>query len=539
MPVFEITAPDGKTYDVEGADARGALAALQKHVGSPTVSAPPVSTAADVAKSAVSGVGKGLTGLAGLPGDLAEYGARGLDRATKFIGGKLGVDVPDRADRPPTFGSADIQKGVEGVTGEFYKPQTTYGKYAHTVGEFAPGILGGPGGLARKAITQVALPGVASEAAGQATEGKAAEPYARVAGALAGGLAPSAIGRAITPAPTSAGRQRLVDVLQGEGVTSLTAGQKTGNEALRYAESALGNAPFTGGAANKITREGQEQFTQAAMRRAGGGENAGPEVLAANQQRLGNEFQALSARNTLQMDQQFAGDVRQVIQDYGRVLPSEQRQQLYNVITDLAQHGNAIPGTVYQTTRSRLNRIVQNNRAGVGDAEFGGAMRGLRNALDDAMERSIIPADRGAWQAARREYSAQKTIEKAASKAGEATAEGQITPANLRNTVAANNRSAYARGEGDFSELARAGAGVMAPMPQSGTANRSMFYNIANLMTLGAAPAAAGRALMSGPVQSYLGNQIATPMLQNLNPRQQAVVGAMMAAEQQRLGSPH
>lgn len=34
MAVFEITAPDGKTYEIEGANAQGALAALQKHLGS-------------------------------------------------------------------------------------------------------------------------------------------------------------------------------------------------------------------------------------------------------------------------------------------------------------------------------------------------------------------------------------------------------------------------------------------------------------------------------------------------------------------------
>jgi hypothetical protein len=33
MPTFDITAPDGKVYEIEGANAQGALAALQKHLG--------------------------------------------------------------------------------------------------------------------------------------------------------------------------------------------------------------------------------------------------------------------------------------------------------------------------------------------------------------------------------------------------------------------------------------------------------------------------------------------------------------------------
>lgn len=182
----------------------------------------------------------------------------------------------------------------------------------------------------------------------------------------------------------------------------------------------------------------------------------------------------------------------------------------------------------------------------------------MRDALDNAMRRSISPADREAWDTARREYGAQKVIEKTASRAGEATAEGQLVPANLRNTVSIENRGAYARGEGDFADLARAGAGVMGSMPQSGTAPRAAVHMIASLLGgglgtagglgigsgLGAAlgatagPAIAGRALMSRPVQGYLGNQVATPMLRNLNPRQAAIVNALIAAQQQRAIGP-
>lgn len=494
-----------------------------------------VSTIGDMAKSAGVGVAKGAIGLAGLPGDLAELGARGIDRATRFIGDKLGVETAKREDRPATYGSADITKGVEGVTGEFYKPKTTAGHYAETVGEFAPGILGGPAGLARRAITQVAAPGIASEAAGQASKGTSAEPYMRVAGALAGGVAPSAIGRAITPAPSSEARQRLVDILNQEGVTSLTAGQKTGNEALRYAESAFGNAPLAGGKTNAIMREGQEQFTQAAMRRAGGGENAGPEALAANQKRLGDTFQDLSARNTLQIDSQFGNDVSKALSTYDRAPASQQKAIVQGYTEDILNHAKSgvMPGEFYQEMRSRLSR--QSNGLRNSDPTLSETLRDLRDALDSAMGRSIAPADKAAWDLARKEYGAQKVIEKAASRAGEATAEGQVTPANLRNTVAAENRGMYARGEGPFSELTRAGAGIMGPMPQSGTAPRSALYNLANLLTAGAVPALAGRVIMSKPAQAYLGNQVATKAMENLTPGQSAMVNALMAMEQQRL----
>jgi hypothetical protein len=108
------------------------------------------STAADVAKSAGIGVAKGAIGLAGLPGDLAELGAKGINAATGYLGPKLGMDIPQvtgRHEQPWFPTSGEIQKNVEGSTGEFYKPQTTAGKYAQTVGEFLPALLWRAGGI--------------------------------------------------------------------------------------------------------------------------------------------------------------------------------------------------------------------------------------------------------------------------------------------------------------------------------------------------------------------------------------------------------
>lgn len=511
----------------------------------------------DMIKSAGVGVAKGAIGLLGLPGDAAELGARGIDRATRYIGGKLGIDVKPREDRPPTYGSSDIQNAVEARTGEFYKPQTTTGEYAQTVGEFAPGLIGGGGvgALARRGITQVLAPALASEAAGQYTKGTDSEPYARIGGAVAGAVAPSALGRALTPLPTTAARQRLVDALEAEGVDALTAGQRTGRPALRYAESVLGDYPGAGARASGMQQEAQQQFTQAAMRRAGQGlPDASPEVLANNNARLGREFQDLSSRNTLAFDPQFVQDAQRAVRNYDRVPPSQQRAMVEGYVNDIAQHmqQGGMPGTYYQEMRSRLSR--QANGLRQSDPTLSEALRDLRNSLDDAMERSISPADQEAWQTARREYGAQKTIEKAASRAGEASAEGQIVPANLRNAVATgNNRGAYARGEGQFSDLARAGSGIMAPLPQSGTAPRALVTGMASslggalgvlhggapeaagaLVAGAAAPAAIGRALMSRPVQGYLGNQVAAPVLNNLDARTAALVDALLAADRER-----
>lgn len=494
------------------------------------------SVAGDVAKSAGVGVAKGVIAGAGGAGDMRTLLSRGVDYAAE----KMGVSpetadqfkgTADRAARLTTLGrilsdaptSRDIQSKIEEQTGEFYKPQTTAGEYAQTVGEFLPAAAAGPGRMAPKLIAG-ALAGLGSEAAGQATEGTKAEPYARVLGAVAGGVSPNVLSRAVTPLPSNPARQRLVDILADEGVTSLTAGQRTGNKALQYGEDMLGNAPGAGGSAANIRQRGQEQFTEAAMRRAGAGPDATPEVLAQNSDRLGNEFRALSARNDLVPDNQFVTDVVAAARNYRRVPDSQQRQMVQGYIDDIVAHVNtgSMPGAQYQEMRSRLSR--QANSLRNSDPTLSEALRDMRNALDNAMGRSISPADREAWQRARREYGAQRTIEKTASRAGEATAEGQLVPANLRNTVSAENRGAYARGEGQFSELARAGAGVMAPLPNSGTAQRLNATNIAMLPVT----ATIGRALMSRPVQGYLGNQALTETIRNLPPARRAAIIALL-----------
>jgi len=93
---------------------------------------------------------------------------------------------------------------------------------------------------------------------------------------------------------------------------------------------------------------------------------------------------------------------------------------------------------------------------------------------------------------------------------------------------------AYTRGTSDMADYARAGAAIMQPLPNSGTAQRNLITGIvdkttnaapviggvaafsagrspeeilAAVLAAGAIPGTAGRAIMSKPVQKYLANQ--------------------------------
>lgn len=158
-----------------------------------------VGMAEDVAKSAGIGAVKGGIGTVGAGGDVRDLLSQGVDYAAQYFGvpadkveqfKNIFGEVAKRTATGQALANAptsgDIQKKIEGVTGEFYKPKTLAGEYAQTAGEFLPAAVGGPGGAVAR-TARVLVPALTSETAGQATKGTAAEPVARFLGALAGG----------------------------------------------------------------------------------------------------------------------------------------------------------------------------------------------------------------------------------------------------------------------------------------------------------------------------------------------------------------
>jgi hypothetical protein len=170
--------------------------------------------------------------------------------------------------------------------------------------------------------------------------------------------------------------------------------------------------------------------------------------------RIGNEFETLSARNTLQYDPQMGADIARVSQKYWRQLQPNQRQIFADereaILDHLRQNQATIPGDIYQNTRSSLSDMAHSVRNS--DPRLSEALRGLRGSLDDAMSRSI-----------------------------------------------------RVRGQSDLGEIARAGAAVLRPIPNSGTAERGHAIAAAT-----AIPTSIGASLMTGDVKPFLATLAAT-----------------------------
>lgn len=508
-------------------------------------------SASDWATSAIRGLAKGTEGMAGLPGDAAELGARAIDRAARAVGGAIGVDVPERKDRAPTYGTAAVDNvvgGAEGnrnVVGSFLDKKSEH-PYAESVGEFVPGLVGGGEGALAKTIlkkgAQAVGGGVGGEALSEAAGSDAAKSIigdhqtaARVLGSIAGQSIPGMVKRAVTPFPISAERQASVDTLRKEGVEP-TAGDVTGSKTLKYAEHALGGAPGSGGAYHETKEAIDSQYAKAALKRIGeDAPRATPEVMERAATRIGKQFDDLSARNKAKPDVQYAQDILKAQQDYDHLFVDPLKKPIVGKIVENAinhiQRGT-MDGEVYQAQRSMLERMRRGYRQ---DPELSGFIAEVRDALDGVMERSIKqnnPGDLGAWKEVRNQYRNMLTLERVTSGAGEAAAEGAISPKALRQAaVATGGKKSYSQGGGDFGELARAGNSILTQPPTSGTAERAFLHAVPAAigggiagamggspeallaaMTGAAAPGVVGRGLMSKPAQEYLKNQLAAKL---------------------------
>lgn len=495
---------------------------------------PPVSAgemAADVAKSAGIGLVQGGLGLATLPGNLEALGRAGINAGARLVG----VEAPVNPDTfLPNYN--DAKKRVESYTGKFYEPKTTAGKYARTLGEFAPGAIGG-GGLAARAA-RVALPAVGSETAGQLTEGTAAEPFARVAGAIAGGRVPNVAARMATPAPADAGRAAAVQTLQNNGVTALTAGQRTGDNRVRWIEDATAMVPGGGGRATAMQNEAADQFTRAALARAGiQADRATPQAMDRAFRDIGQEYQHFGNGAVITRSPQLDRRLDDIVRRYHRnTPPTMRRDAIAGIAGDVIAATRSETGLLGQQLTRYRSELRQFQRSLKGDQDAARAVGEMVDAFDGALLRSLPrPQRQQTMQQLRNlntRYRNLLAIEDAASAAGEGATAGLISPAALRTAVKKANKREYVRGRHPMADLARSGAAVLQPLRSSGTAERTFAQGVINspsamlsgmaggfagggdpVTMIGAAmapwmvKAGTARGIMSGPAQRYLGNQ--------------------------------
>lgn len=533
MARYEVTGPDGSRFEInapDGATEAQVMEFAQQQFATMKTE-PEMSTGevvADVAKSAGIGAAQGAMGLATLPGNLEALGRAGINYGASAMGYEPPVDADTYL---PNYN--DAKKAAESYTGKFYKPKSVAGEYARTIGEFLPAGIGG-GGLAARAA-RVAVPAVASESAGQLTKGTSAEPWARAGGAIVGGLAPNLPARMVTPAPQSALRAKQVQELQKQGVTSLTAGQRTGSKRIRSLEDASQLIPLGGGKAERMQNEVSKQFTKAALKKAGiDASEASGEVLEAGFRAMGKEYQQLGQAINLRPSPAFVSRLQRIVSDYKKQTPNDKQIGLVTGIIDDLKGRPSLAGNDFVQFQSQLKQAARK----MGDNE---QSRDALNKIVQVMEAQAIRSApkqaqgqiRSQLRDLNKRYRNLSIVEDAVTRgSGEAAAQGIVSPAALTGALKKRSPREYSRERSELGALAKSGNAIIRPLSSSGTAERQISQKmlgaglssgplvgggagymvapeaaLAGMLLGGAAPAVASRTLMSRPMQAYLGNQ--------------------------------
>ncbi len=285
MPVFEIQSQDGKTFEIDAPDAAAAQKAWEG-LNQPTA----MQTAGGLYKSFDAGVAKGAAGLVGLPNTIGDLGAKGMDWLGEKIAGGLGQEYKRPNVGGPLKGILPTAEGAQGAIERtiyggkpLYQPQTQGERYANTIGEFVPGAVLAPGGVIGNTIRYGALPGAASEFAGEQTKGTAYETPARVGAAIATGGVAGATARnttaqairnnlppGVTPQMVDQA-QTLMTEARNMGVTlswpeamSQVAGRPVLSNTMRHLEAAgpteARMAEFYGQRPQQVEQAGRAQF---------------------------------------------------------------------------------------------------------------------------------------------------------------------------------------------------------------------------------------------------------------------------------------
>jgi hypothetical protein len=460
----------------------------------------------DALRSFASGVGNAATSTLGAFGDVG----RNVGSGAEWLAGQAGVS-------PET--SAYIGRGARALvplgslpSSETFQPIADYtqhdpqyftGDVSKRAGELLPG-LAMPGGSMAAKVGSLAGSAILGPAAREGAEQfEVTKPYANYAdmlGSLVGGFAPEIVKKVVTPHPASLDRQRMAKALEGEDI-DLTAGQKTGDEALHYKESQTG-----GGAYNDIRTRQRDQFTSAALRKAGieAADAGTPEVFNEAHRVLGAEFDRLEGYG-IQPDTTLFEDLVTVRDKYQAYTAQSQQvpgiQKAIDDIAGKAQQGTPIDGTWLKRLGTELRD--QARKARVSDPVKAETLNELIETLDDAVERTIAnvsPDDAGAFRDVRTKYRNLLTLEEAAA----SNASGQISPAGLTAaTKKMETRRGYSRGFGPFNKMAREGDIVMREPPQSGTASRFGQMGLDTPTMVGSATGTLAGAALGNPAAGW------------------------------------
>lgn len=369
----------------------------------------------------------------------------------------------------------------------------------------AAGLLRAGRALGRSTAADAAITG---GLLGGATYGEdqGAQAALGAAGGLIGDVAGRGAARLARPVQSRLGgmKERVADWAKAKGF-KLTPGQATGSQPLIKAEAAMRSTPPTSGPLADIAEHNQRKINRIALEAVGAsGEEVSDTALGRAHDRLSSRFKALT--QDAQID---AGDF---IDQVGAKMREMDIDDMFDIegvepwlerVVDRAKNGK-LSGADYQRLQSRINSKARSIfRSQQGDREFGFALIAMKDALDDAAERSLGKAQRKAFGKVRRQWKNKVALE---APGVVNTGTGDVSAASLANVLKRMDKTGFLRGKdtSDFYEAARFGQ-AFKDIADSGTATRSYLQNLMTQgLLLGGAGGAAGYASDQGAAPGVL-----------------------------------
>ena len=446
---------------------------------------------------------QGITGLPGLAIDVMGLPTRAVIKGYEAITGK-----ETALGKAPTFGQALDQTmtraglPVPVTEGEKLASALKQGLVGTVSGQGAGALMKSAAPAVSKFMTaqpvlQTASAVPASAAAYYAGEAAGDSPYAplaQIGAGMVGGMTPSAamaFGRKVaTPLKISnpPETQRLIGIAQNEGI-SLTPGTKSGSRPLQVAESVLSTLPFSSGPQRQVYAKTREQFNQAILKKAGINDKyVSPEVLDDAFTGIGTEFNDLVAQTPpLRVTPEFNAKIKTVFYDnifkLSRRLDNNFKPVFAGYVEDFdnlfkqaeAGESGVIDPQSYQDIATDLRATIRETK----DPTLKKNLGIMQNALDDLLEQNSSKQLKNQWSDTRRRYRNLLIVDKAAGGGtGETRISGNIPFAGFKQAVDSADQSGFARGRGEYNDLARVGDLLAEKIPNSGTPERTFIQRV-------------------------------------------------------------
>lgn len=421
---------------------------------------------------------------------------RGTDKIVQGVRQAFNYATGDQA-------TLDKMAAEEAEKDRLYRPMQEARPFASGIGEAAPALAAGvmTGG------TSLAAGAAAGAIPSLLSYGTAEERLKRGAVDAAGGAAGVGLGklvaRALKPAGVGAGgaSDAALEAAQRIGYKPLPS-QIANNPAMANFENYLLRTPGSSGTMQKVVRSNQTALNRAGAKAMGEtAESLDEGVFAAAQGRIGSEFDRLAQITKPDLTQGFLNTLAKVDADNTArgAFASKKVTDLVDKGLDLAAKNN-LDGKAYKEIRTALQNEAQ-AAFGSGDATVGQAYKAMVTALDDAAKGSLSKADQQAWDAARKQWGAFKTLSK--SNVAEA---GDVSAARAAAAVRAKNPNfRTGKMDGELADIARVGEAFKGVQnPNSGQLmNQMMFSNPITGLPLMAANKGLAAAYMSPLGQRY------------------------------------